>query len=63
MLERSGKERRLPEGMPEMFDEMSVITFRNGKAGYILFTLLNSFANSLRDQPVKVEVEFHGVYT
>jgi hypothetical protein len=63
MLEHSGKASRLPEGMPEMFDEMSVVAFRNGKAGYILFTLLNSFANSLRDQPVKVEVEYHGGYT
>jgi hypothetical protein len=63
MMERSGDERRLPEGMPEMFEEMSVVTRRNGKASYILFTLLNSFANSLRDQPVKVEVEYHGGYT
>jgi hypothetical protein len=49
--------------MPEMFDEMPVIPYRNGKAGDILFTLLNSFANSLRGQPVKVEVEYHGGYT
>jgi hypothetical protein len=49
--------------MPEMFEEMSVVTRRNGKAGHILFTLLNSFANSLRDDPVKVEVEYHGGYT
>jgi hypothetical protein len=63
MCERSGKENRTPAGMPESFEEMSVITRRDGKAGYILFILLNSFADSLRDQPVKIEVEYRGGYT
>jgi hypothetical protein len=63
MCERSGNERRTPTGMPEVFEEISVVTFRNGKSGYILFTLLNSFSSSLRDQPVKVEVEYRGGYT
>jgi hypothetical protein len=44
--------------MPEVFEVLSVITYRNGKAGYIVFTLLDSFADGLRDQPVKVEVEY-----
>jgi hypothetical protein len=63
MRERSGNENRLPIGMPGTFDGLSVITYRNGKAGHILFTLLDTFANSLKDQPVKVEVEYRWGYT
>jgi hypothetical protein len=54
LRERSGNANRLPIGMPEAFENLSVVTYRTGKEGPILFTLLNSFANSLRDQPVKV---------
>jgi hypothetical protein len=53
----------LPSGMHEIFKNLSVVAYRTGKAGYILFTLLDSFANSLRDQPVKVEVENEWGYT
>jgi hypothetical protein len=49
--------------MPETFQNLSVVAYRTGKAGYILFTPLDSFANSLRDQPVKVEVEYEWGYT
>jgi hypothetical protein len=46
MRERSaGNGGRLPIGMPETFEGLSVISYRNGKAGYIVFTLLNSFAH------------------
>jgi hypothetical protein len=48
--------------MPEIFEGLSVITNRNGKAGHILFTLIDSFASSLRDQPVEVEVEYRWGY-
>jgi hypothetical protein len=60
---RSATVHNLPIGMPETFQSLSVITYRTGKAGYILFTLLDSFANSLRDHPVKVEVEYECGYT
>jgi hypothetical protein len=60
---RSREFGRLPIGMPETFKGLSVTTYRTGEAGYILFTLLNSFADSLRDQPVKVEVNYHWSYT
>jgi hypothetical protein len=53
----------VPNGMPNAFEGMSVVTYRNGKAGHVLFTLLDSFANSLRDHPVKVEVEYQWGYT
>jgi hypothetical protein len=53
----------LPIGMPDKFENLSVVMYRTGKAGYILFTLLDSFASSLRDQPVKVEVNYQWGYT
>jgi hypothetical protein len=49
--------------MPEIFENLSVVTYRTGNAGYILFTLIDSFADSLRDQPVKVEVSYQWGYT
>jgi hypothetical protein len=64
MRERSAaNDGRLPIGIPEKFEGLSVISYRTGKAGYILFTLLNSFAHSLNDQPVRVEVEYDLGYT
>jgi hypothetical protein len=53
----------LPIEMPDKIENLSVVMYRTGKAGYILFTLLDSFAPSLRDQPVKVEVNHRGGYT
>jgi hypothetical protein len=53
----------LPMGMPDKFENLSVVMYRTGKAGYILFTLLDSFASSLRDQTVKIEVNDRGGYT
>jgi hypothetical protein len=49
--------------MPDKFENLSVVMYRTGKAGCILFTLLDSFASSLRDQPVKVEVNYQWGYT
>jgi hypothetical protein len=60
---RSGSFNRLLIGMPETFENLSVVTYRTGNAGYILFTLTSSFADSLRDQPVKVEVSHQWGYT
>jgi hypothetical protein len=39
----------LPEGMPDSFTGLSVRIYPDGKAGYILFELLDSFASSLTD--------------
>jgi hypothetical protein len=54
---------KLPTGIPEEFEGLSVTSRRNGKAGYVLFTLLDSFSSSLDDLPVKVEIEYHLGYT
>jgi hypothetical protein len=59
MKERGG----IPTGMPTQFEGLSMITSRNGKEGRILFTLLDSFGSSLKDQPVKVEVEYQRGFT
>jgi hypothetical protein len=61
--ERPGSFNRLPIGMPEAFENLSVVTYRTGNAGYILFTLFDSFADSLRNQPTKVEVCYQWGYT
>jgi hypothetical protein len=53
----------LPAGMPEFFEGLSVTATRNGREGRILFTHINSYHNSLRDQPVKVEVSYRWGYT
>jgi hypothetical protein len=49
--------------MPETAENLTVTTRRTGDPGYILFTLPDSFADSLMDQPVKVEVNYHWCYT
>jgi hypothetical protein len=49
--------------MPESFGNLSVVTYRTREAGYILFTLLDSFADSLKNQPVKVGVTYQWGYT
>jgi hypothetical protein len=63
MRGRSGVANRLPTGMPETFENLSVVTYRTGEAGYILFTLFDSFAESLKRMPVKVEVTYQWGYT
>jgi hypothetical protein len=44
--------------MPSTFEGLSVRTYRNGKADYILFELLDNFPYSLSDQPVRAEIEY-----
>jgi hypothetical protein len=39
-----------------------IYLFRNGREGRILFTLIDSYHSSLRDQPVKVEVSYRWGY-
>jgi hypothetical protein len=49
--------------MPDTFENLSVRTYRDGKAGYILFELLDSFATSLMDRPCRVQIEYEYGYT
>jgi hypothetical protein len=63
LLARMQSHGGLPNGIPPAVQGMSVITYRDGKAGYVLFTLLDSFATSLKSQPIKVEVEYQWGYT
>jgi hypothetical protein len=53
----------LPGGMPDTFTDLSVRTYRDGKAGYILFELLDSFAASLTDMPCRVQIGYEFGYT
>jgi hypothetical protein len=48
--------------MPTSFQNLSVITRRNGKAGYILFEPLDSVAGELTDMPVRVQIEYRNGY-
>jgi hypothetical protein len=63
LFERSGDHQRSPIGMPTTFTGLSMVTSRNGKEGRILFTLIDSYADSLRDQPVKAQVTYFRGYT
>jgi hypothetical protein len=49
---------RLPQGMPETFTGITVKTYRTGKAGYILFELLDNCASSMEDQPIRVQISY-----
>jgi hypothetical protein len=48
----------LPGWIPDTFTDLSVRTYRDGKAGYILFELLDSFAASLSDMPCRVQIGY-----
>jgi hypothetical protein len=48
--------------MPDTFENLSVRIYRDGKAGYILFELLDSFATSLMDMPCRINLEYEYGY-
>jgi hypothetical protein len=54
--------RDLPAGMPVSVEEMTVEAFRDGKAGYILFTPMDSLAAPLRKEPVRAMIEYEYGY-
>jgi hypothetical protein len=53
---------RLPTGMPDTFQNLSVRTYKDAKAGYILYEPLDSLADNLTDIPVKAQIEYHNGY-
>jgi hypothetical protein len=50
--------RALPIGMPEMVDDVTIETRKDGKAGYIGFTPRDSLAAAMTDQPNQVMFEY-----
>jgi hypothetical protein len=51
----------LPAGMPELIDEVTVTTRKDGKAGYIQFTPKCMIATSIEESEMKTIVEYdHG---
>jgi hypothetical protein len=53
----------LPSGMPDTCENLSVRTYRDGKAGYILFEQLDSFTMSLTDMPCRIHMEYEYGFT
>jgi hypothetical protein len=56
--ERAFPPGRMPIGMPETLENMSVRAYRDGKAGYILFEPEDSLAEDLKAMPVRVKIEY-----
>jgi hypothetical protein len=54
---------RLPAGMPDVFQDLSVTAYKNGRADYILYEPLDSLAGNLTDMPVRVQIEYRNGYT
>jgi hypothetical protein len=61
LIARSSQ-RMLPQGMPEMIDEVTVKTKRDGKAGYIWFTRIDSLAVPMKKMGVQVYIEYEYGY-
>jgi hypothetical protein len=55
-------QRMLPVGMPELVDEVTVTTKKDGKAGYIMFTPRDMIATSVRSSETKIMVEYEYGY-
>jgi hypothetical protein len=55
-------QRFLPTGMPESVMEMTVTTWKDGKAGYILFTPKDMIATMMADSETKILVEYENGY-
>jgi hypothetical protein len=52
----------LPTGMPEEFSGLSVSTWKDGKAGYILFSLPDAIMTPMTDSETQVLVEYTNGY-
>jgi hypothetical protein len=52
----------LPKRMPVSLEGLSVKAYRDGKAGYILFELLDNMAMSLTDMPCRAQIEYEYGY-
>jgi hypothetical protein len=52
----------LPTGMPEEFSGLSVSTWKDGKAGYILFSSPDVIMTSMTDSETQVLVEYTNGY-
>jgi hypothetical protein len=57
LLSRS-RSHSLPSGIPPAFTGLEVQTWRTGDSGRILFTPEESFAESMKDQPNMVQIEY-----
>jgi hypothetical protein len=49
---------RIPYGVPDTVESVSVRAYRDGKAAYVLFELLDSLAASINEHPVLVQIEY-----
>jgi hypothetical protein len=48
----------LPVGMPDSIDTVSTQTWRDGKAGYILFVPSDMIANAIAESETKIQLEY-----
>jgi hypothetical protein len=55
-------QRLLPVGMPESISEVSISTWKDGKAGYILFTPTDMIATKMADSETKILIEYEFGY-
>jgi hypothetical protein len=53
---------RIPDGVLNTVEDVSVRTYRDGKAAYVLFELLDSLAASINDHPVLLQIEYRWGY-
>jgi hypothetical protein len=56
--ERADPSGQLPIGMLEVLEGLSVRTYRDGKADYVLFEPLDSLGGNMTDIPVRVHIEY-----
>jgi hypothetical protein len=50
--------RALPAGMPDLIDDVTVETMKDGKAGYIMFTPRDSLATAMKKEPIQAVIEY-----
>jgi hypothetical protein len=62
LIYRSGSEQQRPFGMPEDVTATTVLTKKDGKAGYILFTPQNMMADPMAGMETQIMIEYDGGY-
>jgi hypothetical protein len=62
LIYRSESDHQRPYGMPEEVSEVTVQTWKDGKAGYILFTPKGMIADSMASMETRIMIEYDGGY-
>jgi hypothetical protein len=58
LVEKFRERGRIPNGIPESLESVTVRIFRDGKAGYILFESEDSLAEDMKAIPVGVRIDY-----